>query len=131
VRAMSATVMPTVVADIARTVAAHCDAPFTHVGLNYYRDGNDSVAPHNDKLTTLIEGHPIALVSLGAPRRMDIREKLPPRRVVRIDLEPGSLLLMSHAMQHHFDHGIPKTKHAVGPRISLAFRVRPPKDTGW
>ena len=123
--------MPPVLADIARTVAAHCDAPFTHVGLNYYRDGNDSVAPHNDKLTTLIEGHPIALVSLGAPRRMDIREKLPPRRVVRIDLEPGSLLLMSHAMQHHFDHGIPKTKHAVGPRISLALRVRPPKDTGW
>ena len=123
--------MPPVLADIARTVAAHCDAPFTHVGLNYYRDGNDSVAPHNDKLTTLIEGHPIALVSVGAPRRMDIREKLPPRRVVRIDLEPGSLLLMSHAMQHHYDHGIPKTKHAVGPRISLAFRVRPPKDTGW
>ena len=123
--------MPPVLEDIARTVAAHCDAPFTHVGLNYYRDGNDSVAPHNDKLTTLIEGHPIALVSVGAPRRMDIREKLPPRRVVRIDLEPGSLLLMSHAMQHHYDHGIPKTKHAVGPRISLAFRVRPPKDTGW
>jgi hypothetical protein len=34
---------------------------------------------------------------------------------------------MSHAMQSHYDHGIPKTKHAVGPRISLAFRVRPPK----
>ena len=90
-------------------------APFTHVGLNYYRDGNDSVAPHNDKLSTLIDGHPIALVSLGSPRRMEIREKLPPRRVVRIDLEPGSLLVMSHAMQHHYDHGVPKTKHAVGP----------------
>ena len=30
--------------------------PFTHVGLNFYRDGNDSVAPHNDKLATLIPG---------------------------------------------------------------------------
>ena len=47
--------------------------------------------------------------------------------MVRIDLEPGSLLVMSHAMQHHYDHGVPKTKHPVGPRISLAFRVRPPK----
>ena len=91
--------------------------------------GNDSVAPHNDKLTTLIEGHPIALVSLGEPRRMDIREKVPPRRVVRIDLEPGSRLVMSHAMQQYYDHGIPKTKHAVGPRISLAFRVRPRKES--
>jgi alkylated DNA repair dioxygenase AlkB len=117
--------LPPALAEIADAVRARIDAPFTHVGLNHYRDGNDSVAPHNDKLTTLVEGHPIALVSLGAPRRMEIREKLPPRRVVRIDLEPGSLLVMSHAMQHHYDHGIPKTRHAAGPRISLAFRVRP------
>jgi alkylated DNA repair dioxygenase AlkB len=102
--------------------------PFTHVGLNFYRDGNDSVAPHNDKLATLIPGHPIVLLSLGDPRRMEIRAKQPPRNVVRIDLEAGSLLSMSHAMQSAYDHGIPKIKHAVGPRISLAFRVRPPKD---
>ena len=121
--------LPPALAEIDAAVRARIDAPFTHVGLNHYRDGNDSVAPHNDKLTTLIEGHPIALVSLGEPRRMDIREKVPPRRVVRIDLEPGSLLVMSHAMQHHYDHGIPKTKHVVGPRISLAFRVRPRKES--
>ena len=121
--------LPRAIADIADALRARVAAPFTHVGLNYYRDGQDSVAPHNDKLTTLIPGHPIALVSLGSPRRMEIREKLPPRRVVRVDLEPGSLLLMSHAMQHHYDHGVPKTRHAVGPRISLAFRVRPAKDS--
>ena len=119
--------LPAALAEARARVEAELGVVFTHVGLNYYRDGHDSVAPHNDKLTTLIDGQPIALVSLGDPRRMEIREKLPPRRVVRIDLEPGSLLVMSHAMQHHYDHGVPKTKHAVGPRISLAFRVRPPK----
>jgi len=121
------TVLPAAVSEARVRVEAELAVVFTHVGLNYYRDGNDSVAPHNDKLTTLIDGQPIALVSLGDARRMEIREKLPPRRVVRIDLEPGSLLVMSHAMQHHYDHGVPKTKHVVGPRISLAFRVRPPK----
>ena len=121
------TVLPAALAEARARVEAELAVVFTHVGLNYYRDGNDSVAPHNDKLTTLIDGQPIALVSLGDARRMEIREKLPPRRVVRIDLEPGSLLVMSHAMQHHYDHGVPKTKHVVGPRISLAFRVRPPK----
>jgi alkylated DNA repair dioxygenase AlkB len=121
------TVLPAALAEARARVEAELGVVFTHVGLNYYRDGNDSVAPHNDKLTTLIDGQPIALVSLGDARRMEIREKLPPRRVVRIDLEPGSLLVMSHAMQHHYDHGVPKTKHVVGPRISLAFRVRPPK----
>jgi len=103
----------------------HVDAPFTHVGLNFYRDGRDSVAPHNDKLHSLANGHPIALLSLGATRRMDIRDKLPPRRTRRVELEPGSLLVMSHASQHYCEHGIPKTHEPVGPRISVVFRVRP------
>ena len=120
--------LPAALAEARARVEAELGVVFTHVGLNYYRDGNDSVAPHNDKLATLIAGHPIVLLSLGEARRMEIREKQPPRRVVRLDLEAGSLLTMSHAMQATHDHGIPKTKHAVGPRISLAFRVRPPKD---
>jgi len=119
--------MPVALVEVADAVRGTIDAPFTHVGLNFYRDGHDSVAPHNDKLETLIPPHPIVLVSLGEPRRMEIREKKPPRRVLRIDLEPASLLVMSHAMQYRYDHGIPKTRHAVGPRISLAFRARPPK----
>ena len=120
--------LPPALAQAHAAIREHTSVPFTHVGCNYYRDGNDSVAPHNDKLATLIAGHPIVLLSLGAPRRMEIRAKQPPRNVVRIDLEAGSLLSMSHAMQSTYDHGIPKSKHAVGPRISLAFRVRPPKD---
>ena len=99
--------------------------PVNAVGLNHYRDGRDSVAPHNDKLHSLVPGHPIALLSLGAPRRMTIRGKQPPRRVQHVELANGSLLLMSHDSQRHYDHGVPKTREAVGARISLAFRVRP------
>jgi alkylated DNA repair dioxygenase AlkB len=97
---------------------------FNAVGLNLYRDRHDSVAPHNDRLADLVEGQPIALLSLGATRRMEIRAKQPPRRLLRLDLEAGSLLLMDYRTQQHYDHGIPKEKAAVGPRISLAFRVR-------
>ena len=99
-------------------------AHFTSIGLNLYRDGRDSVAPHNDRLPELVAGEPIALVSLGAMRRMTIRSKSLPRRVLDLDLEPGSLLLMSYQTQHIYDHGIPKTRGEVGPRISVAFRVR-------
>jgi alkylated DNA repair dioxygenase AlkB len=114
----------------ARAVSDGVGVAFTHVGMNFYRDGRDSVAPHNDKLHSIVPGQPIALLSLGATRRMDIREKqpsgIPPRRRGwRIDLEPGSLLVMSHDSQRHFDHGIPKVNTPVGARISLAFRVRP------
>jgi len=103
---------------------------FNSAGLNLYRDRNDSVAPHNDHLEELQRGYPIALLSLGATRRMTIRAKQPPRRVLTVDLEPGSLLLMSWRTQHHYDHAIPKTREVVGARISIAFRRRPESTTG-
>jgi alkylated DNA repair dioxygenase AlkB len=117
--------LPAPLAEAAARLRTELGVPFNTVGLNYYRDGRDSVAPHNDKLHSLVAGHPIALLSLGAPRRMTIRAKQPPRQVQHLELAPGSLLLMSHRSQLHYDHGIPKTREPVGPRISLAFRVRP------
>lgn len=127
--ALDAPDLPAALGDAARRVGDALHAPFTHVGMNHYRDGNDSVAMHNDKLYSIVPGWPIALLSLGAARRMDIRAKPGEggggRRTLRILLEPGSLLVMSHASQLHWEHGIPKTREPVGPRISLAFRVRP------
>ena len=67
------------------------------MGLNLYRDGRDSVAPHNDHLYEIVPGYPIALVSLGATRRMTIRSKERPGRLIKIDLESGALLVMSYA----------------------------------
>src|SRR5262249_46207766 len=108
----------------ARRVIDSLDVAFNSVGLNLYRDGRDSVAPHNDHLDEIREGFPIALVSLGAMRRMTIRAKAQPRRVIHVDLEPGSLLVMDYATQIHYTHAIPKTSDPVGERISLAFRVK-------
>jgi alkylated DNA repair dioxygenase AlkB len=116
---------PGAILDAARRVIDGIGVPFNSVGLNLYRDGRDSVAPHNDHLNELRKGFPIALVSLGATRRMTIRAKMPPRRVIHVDLEPGSLLVMDYATQLHYTHGVPKTTEPVGERISLAFRVKP------
>jgi alkylated DNA repair dioxygenase AlkB len=111
--------------DVADRAATALSAPFNSVGLNFYRDGNDSVAPHNDRLQELVAGQPIALLSLGGTRRMLIRSKLPGEPAVPIDLEGGSLLVMSYASQLHYTHGVAKTRAAVGARISVALRVRP------
>lgn len=108
-------------------------APYTSAGLNLYRDGNDSVAMHGDKLHFLREGQPITLVSLGAPRRMLIRARHGARESVSMELAPGSVLSMSHAAQTTHEHGIPKTRRPVGPRMSIVFRARPaeaPRDGG-
>ena len=65
---------PAAVHEAARLVIDNLGVPFNSVGLNLYRDGRDSVAPHNDHLNEIGEGFPIALVSLGATRRMTIRD---------------------------------------------------------
>ena len=57
---------------------------------------------------------------------MSIRAKAAPRRVMHVELEPGSLFVMSYATQLHYTHGVPKTPDQVGERISLAFRVKRP-----
>jgi alkylated DNA repair dioxygenase AlkB len=115
-------------ADMLVRVQRLVPAPYNGIGMNLYRDGSDSVAMHNDKLHTILPGQPIALVSLGDPRRMNIRAKAGDRRSLSIELEPGSLLVMSHASQITHEHGVPKTTRRVSARMSVVFRVRP---AGW
>jgi alkylated DNA repair dioxygenase AlkB len=115
---------PAPILDAARRVTERLNVSFNSVGLNLYRDGHDSVAPHNDHLNELAEGFPIALVSLGAMRRMTIRAKAQPRRVIHVDLEAGSLFVMDYATQLHYTHAVPKTAEPVSARLSLAFRVK-------
>ncbi|MCW5579775.1 MAG: alpha-ketoglutarate-dependent dioxygenase AlkB, partial [Luteimonas sp.] len=99
-------------ADMLARVRERVPAPFNAIGMNFYRSGRDSVAMHGDKLHSLREGHPIAVVSLGAPRRMLIRSSADHADRIAIELAPGSLLAMSHAMQSTHEHGIPKVRHA-------------------
>ena len=118
---------PACIFDAAARVSQHLDVPFNSVGLNLYRDGRDSVAPHNDRLKEICEGAPIALLSLGATRRMTVRAKAAPPRVMHVDLESGSLFVMDYATQLHYTHAVPKTSDEVAERISLAFRLKPPR----
>jgi alkylated DNA repair dioxygenase AlkB len=109
--------VPAAIQDASRRVADKLGVPFNSVGLNLYRDGRDSVAPHNDHLYEIRKGFPIALVSLGAARRLTVRAKTPPRRAIHVDLEPGSLLVMDYDTQLHYTHAVPKTTNPVGERI--------------
>lgn len=116
--------VPIDVHEVAQRVIRHTGVHFTSVGLNCYRDGRDSVAPHHDRLGELESGSPVAIVSLGGPRSMVISTQRQPRATRKVGLEHGSLLVMDYGSQQHYLHGIPKTTRPVAPRISLAFRVR-------
>lgn len=48
--------LPPAIRDAAAVAARVASACFNSVGLNLYRDGNDSVAPHNDRVGDLVAG---------------------------------------------------------------------------
>lgn len=99
---------------------------FNRVLLNYYRDGNDSVAWHSDTLPADGVHHAIASVTFGDTRVFKVRHKRYPNDKslqADIPLTHGSLLLMGDQMQNFYEHHVPKTKKQVGPRINLTFRI--------
>jgi alkylated DNA repair dioxygenase AlkB len=97
---------------------------FNAVSLNYYRDGADSVAWHSDHDEELTADPVVALVSLGAMRQMHLRTKAVPRRQLRCDLEPGSILAMRGDVQAHWEHHVPKVSRPTSARISVALRTK-------
>ncbi|MGZ3531768.1 MAG: alpha-ketoglutarate-dependent dioxygenase AlkB family protein [Vulcanimicrobiaceae bacterium] len=116
--------LPPALARLVERVEKRLGARFNSVGLNYYRDGNDSVAWHNDHTEDLIALPAIAIVSLGAARQMLVRPKKPPRTAIACDLEPGSLFVMSGRSQEFWEHSIPKARRPTAARISVALRQR-------
>jgi alkylated DNA repair dioxygenase AlkB len=98
-------------------------SPFNSVLINYYRNGQDSVAWHADDERELGEAPVIASVSLGAERIFEMKEKNnSPAKKYRLPLRHGSLLVMGEKMQQHWLHQLPKVKDLQEPRINLTFR---------
>jgi alkylated DNA repair dioxygenase AlkB len=93
---------------------------FDSVGFNLYRDGNDSVAWHGDKIGKEIEDPVVALVSLGDPRRFLLRPAGSGQSKA-FRLGRGDLLVTGGKTQRTWEHSVPKVAQA-GARISLAFR---------
>jgi alkylated DNA repair dioxygenase AlkB len=98
----------------------HYGVAFDSVGFNLYRDGNDSVAWHGDRIDKTIEEPVVALVSLGDPRRFLLRPRGGGKSKVFM-LGRGDLLVTGGKTQRTWEHSVPKVASA-GPRISLAYR---------
>lgn len=96
--------------------------PFVTAGCCYYRDGDDSVAWHGDRIgrgrahDTLV-----AIVSLGSPRRLSLRPRGGGTSRHHL-MGHGDLLVMGGSCQRTWDHAVLKTSQAVGPRLSVQFR---------
>ena len=95
---------------------------FCTTGLCLYRDGRDSVAWHGDTIGQAAQPDPmVAIVSLGAPRWLQLRVKGGGGSRLRMRVGGGDLLVMGGSCQRTWEHSVPKASRA-GPRISIQYR---------
>ncbi|MEU7426003.1 alpha-ketoglutarate-dependent dioxygenase AlkB [Streptomyces sp. NPDC048362] len=105
--------------------AAELGEPFTTAGLCLYRDGRDSVAWHGDRIGRGARVDTmVAILSVGAPRDLLLRPAGGGGATVRRSLGHGDLIVMGGSCQRTWEHCVPKTTRAAGPRISVQFRPR-------
>jgi alkylated DNA repair dioxygenase AlkB len=97
--------------------------PFATAGLCFYRDGRDSVAWHGDRIGRgAREDTMVAILSVGTPRDLLLRPAGGGGQTLRRPLGHGDLIVMGGSCQRTWEHSIPKTTRAAGPRISVQFR---------
>lgn len=120
-RVRAASPFTPLVAELGERCSVAVGERFDSVLANLYRDGRDGMGWHSDDEALHGREPTIASLSLGASRRFALRHRRT-RETVRVDLEPGSLLVMSGRCQEEWVHSIPKTARPVGPRINLTFR---------
>jgi alkylated DNA repair dioxygenase AlkB len=65
----------------------------------------------------------VAIVSFGFPRPLLLRP-VDGGESLRFPLGHGDLVVMGGSCQRTWEHCIPKTTKAVGPRVSVQFRPR-------
>ncbi|MFI8369802.1 alpha-ketoglutarate-dependent dioxygenase AlkB [Streptomyces sp. NPDC085466] len=105
--------------------AAELREGFATAGLCLYRDGRDSVAWHGDRTgRSSTRDTLVAILSLGDPRDLVLRPRGGGPAALRVPLGHGDLVVMGGSCQRTWDHAVPKTSRAVGPRISVQFRPR-------
>lgn len=107
---------------MAVALSAHYDERLHSIWVNYYRDGQDSVAWHSDRVGRTQRQPLVAIITLGGPRRFLLR----PRgggRSHSFAPASGDLLVMGGDCQHEWEHAVPKAAVAQ-PRMSVTFRRR-------
>jgi alkylated DNA repair dioxygenase AlkB len=112
--------LPSTLEAIRRRVEEASGRRFNSVLANLYRDGRDSVGWHKDSDYPHGGQPDIASASFGATRRFDLRDGAGAR--TSVDLDAGSLLVMTGAAVARWSHRVAKTSIAVGPRVNLTFR---------
>lgn len=94
---------------------------FNHCVVTLFRNKDDSLGMHKDKLLDLTDKTHILSISFGATRPIVFKSQ-DEKHSQTIMLRPGSLLAIGPKTNKTYFHAISKTEEEVGPRLSLSFR---------
>jgi alkylated DNA repair dioxygenase AlkB len=108
--------------DLKNRVIIFDNTDFNSCLLNLYHSGEEGMSWHSDNEKEIHLDSCIASISLGATRYIDFKHKINKTKI-RVNLEPGSLLLMKGSIQKHWLHALPKTKKVKDFRINLTYRL--------
>ena len=97
---------------------------FNHAVVLVYRDGDDGIGFHKDKMLDLDPDAPIVTISLGAARTMFLRDDIhEPTVQYELTLQPGAVFVIGPKTNTELYHAIPRQpERPLGPRVSLTFR---------
>lgn len=96
---------------------------YNSVLMNWYRDGADYINWHADNEKELGTHPVIASVNFGATRRFLLRRNDDNAIKIEFPLRHGTVLIMSGALQHHWQHSVPKERKVKENRVNLTFRT--------
>lgn len=108
------------VGEMSKALSDHYGVRLDRITCNLYRDGQDSVAWHGDRIARNLPEALVAILSLGEPRPFRIRPK-GGGASIGWSAGRGDLIVMGGSCQRTHDHAIPKVAKA-GPRIAVMFR---------
>tara|TARA_R110002111_G_scaffold39395_2_gene74346 strand:- start:646 stop:1503 length:858 start_codon:yes stop_codon:yes gene_type:complete len=93
-----------------------------HCVCTLYRDKDDSLAFHTDKILDLDENTNVLSISFGDTRPIVFQE-IKGKDKQTVMLQSGSLLAIGPKTNRRYKHSIPKVMNDVNPRISLSVRT--------
>lgn len=108
--------------ELRAAVSERYETDFDSCLVNLYRDGDDAVAWHGDTVRTRLRNPLVVTVSLGASRRFVVRRRGGGPVLKEYAPGEGDLMVMGGAMQHDYEHAVPRDKRASGARMSVTMR---------
>ncbi|KAL5256665.1 hypothetical protein ACHWQZ_G011801, partial [Mnemiopsis leidyi] len=96
---------------------------FNSILIHLYENGKQIMPSHSDDEDCIEDDSDIVTVSLGATRKLVIREIMSDKVVCSTELKHGSVCVMSKSSQSHYKHEIIEDPHCKKLRLSFTFRL--------